>query len=160
MKISASCLIAMLISSLLISCEKPQTKTTKTSSKEFSTLEEKQVFLEKYVNFRRTYEELEYSISYVDGGSSGIPGPTEWDIRIKAKVPANELIDWHAGMTAVKITEHDASKRFDELYENGWTEIDEKTKAKIGSLEWYKDGRKLVAIDAERRIVLYRNYTN
>jgi hypothetical protein len=39
------------------------------------------------VNFRRTYEELEFAISFNDGGSGRVPGPTEWDIRLLAKVP-------------------------------------------------------------------------
>ena len=73
-------------------------KTTNTKSNIFKTLNDKQIFLEKYVSFKRKYSFLEFHISYNDGSCGIIPSPTEWDIKIFATVPIENINDWSDGL--------------------------------------------------------------
>jgi len=104
--------------------------------------------MEQYVTFRRNYEVLEFDISYNDGGGGMVPGPTEWDIRVSAKVPADEINEWFAGMTLTKSAD------------TSWVPSIPNAPANLDAFEWYEDGRKLVGISPDDRIVLYRNFAN
>ena len=92
-------LILILLGAVLAGCDEKGGKTTDTDSAGFTTLAEKKAFLEQYVTFRRNYEELDFDISFIDGGDGRVPGPTEWDVRVRAKVPSTDLADWVSGMT-------------------------------------------------------------
>ncbi|MDA0841458.1 MAG: hypothetical protein O2857_27150, partial [Planctomycetota bacterium] len=70
-------LFALVITLLLAGCGKG--KTTDTVSNKFTTLAEKQEFVERYVKFRRSYDDLHFDLSFVEGGSGMVPGPTEWN---------------------------------------------------------------------------------
>ncbi len=59
--------------------------TTETSSSNLTYLSEKIEFLERYVTFRRNYQSLEFHINYHNNGSSLVPGPSDWDIRLMRK---------------------------------------------------------------------------
>jgi hypothetical protein len=97
------------------------------------------------VNFRRTYEELEFAISFNDGGSGRVPGPTEWDIRLLAKVPVEEIADWTAGLKATM--EVDTS----------WVSRIPKAPPKLEGFGWATAGDRIVGIDRKQRVVAYRN---
>ena len=85
-KMKRSAFLALLSPIFLAACGKEKTQntpaTTDTLSSEFSTLVEKQEFLERYVNFRRSYEDLDFNLMFRAGGGRTIPGATEWNVRI------------------------------------------------------------------------------
>ena len=132
----------------LSSCGGNDSKTTDADSTRFSTLVEKQAFLERYVNFRRSYDDLEFDISYLDGGDGRVPGPTEWDVRILAKVRKELLEEWVSGLPSTKAP--DAS----------WVSSIPNAPTKLDSFQWYSDGIRFVGINREDRLVLYRNQKN
>ena len=129
----------------LSGCGGKTARTTDTDSTEFATLDEKKAFLERYVNFRRTYEELEFDITYTDGGGGRVPGPTEWDIRLAAKVPGNGLDEWIAGLETKQGVD------------TTWVSRIPKAPDKLDGFEWATDGDRLVGIDPKQRLVVYWN---
>lgn len=130
------------------SCDGNDSKTTDSDSTHFSTLADKQAFLERYVSFRRLYDDLDFDISYIDGGDGMVPGPSEWDVRIFAKVPKESLDDWTSGM---------ASAQAPDL---SWVSSIPNAPSKLTSFQWYADGTRVVGISREDRFALYRNHTN
>ena len=68
--------------------------STDTSSDALPSLERRIEFLERYVTFRRGYSDLGFHIAYHNNGGGMLPGPSEWDIRLVAAVPAAELATW------------------------------------------------------------------
>lgn len=118
--------------------------STHTSSGAFATLDEKVAFLERYVTFRRRYLELEYGIFYQNNGGGLVPGPSEWDLTILARVPASELDAWTQGMKRV-------AGRPPELTNLGCEQVD-----LSGLDEWYEELGKYVGLDREHAIVAYR----
>jgi hypothetical protein len=128
--------------------KKTESKTTNTNSAKFETFGEKKAFCERYVKFRRSYEELEFQISYKDGGDGAFPSPTEWDIRIVAKVPKDEIENWIADLKETK----DADTKWITEIPNAPTMFD--------GFQWYEDKGKLVGLDRDKRLVLYRNQAN
>ena len=136
-------LLAPLLALLLSSCGKG--KTTDTRSSDFLTLEEKKEFLERYVKFRRSYDDLEFHIAFIDGGSGAVPGPSEWDIRFSAIVPAAELDHWIDGLEA------------DEAPSTDWIAAIPDGAPELNEFKWYRDDGRNVGIDRKNRRVLYRN---
>lgn len=104
-------------------------------------------FVETYVTFRRTYEQLEYSVWFQNNSGGGIPGPSEWDVHLVAVVPSDELSDWIPdGATAMKAPP-------------AWsTSLDEIDTA--GVAEWHQLGSATVGLDYENSVVVYRNAAN
>jgi hypothetical protein len=133
---------------IIVGCGGKKSKSTDSDSAGFSTLGEKQTFLEQYVNFRRNYEDLEFKVSYLDGGHGRVPGPTEWDIRVAAKVPPGDIKEWFAGMMPAKSPD------------TSWVPSIPKAPANLDAFQWYEDGHRLVGISPDDRIVLYRNLAN
>ena len=125
-------------------------KTTNTLSSEFSTLEEKMLFLQRYFNPKRTYQKLDIAIVYHDNSTGGIPGPSDWDIRLVAIVPPIEIDLWISGL-----------KKMPQTPDTKWlsripTNIDYST-----INEWYDMGfSSVIGINRELGLVVYRNVTN
>lgn len=132
----------------LAGCGGSESRTTDTDSTHFATLAGKQSFLERYVNFRRHYDELEFDVSYLDGGGGMVPGPTEWDVRILAKVPEESLDEWTAGLASTAAPEA------------SWVSSIPNAPATLDSFQWYAEGSRIVGISRGNRSVLYRNHTN
>jgi len=102
--------------------------------------------LEQYVTFRRNYNELEYYLSYSDGGSDrALPANKEWDIRVYAVVPDSELKDWLKGLSPI------AQPKF------GWTSKIPKAGIKIDDFKWFEGDNVLVGVDRGNQKVLYWN---
>ena len=95
----------------------------------------------------RSYEDLDFQVYFRDGGDGGFPSPTEWDIRLVATVPANEIDDWIADLPIAKEAETD------------WVSAIANAPADLKVFEWHLDKNRTVGIDRARRIVLYRNQT-
>ncbi len=72
--------------------------TTDTQSSQFATQEEAITFLEPYVTLPTEVEKLAYHIVYYDN-SQGIPGPSDWDMKIAVKVSPQNLEQWLEGFT-------------------------------------------------------------
>ena len=139
-------LFAIALTIFLVGCGNG--KTTDTLSTAFSTVAEKQEFLERYVKFRRRYDDLHFRLSFIDGGSGRTPGPTEWDICVFAIVPAGEIDQWIDGLSAA--TEPELN----------WVSDIPEAPNDLSDFDWHEDGRRLVGIDREKRIVLYRNHAS
>lgn len=67
--------------------------TTKTSSKQFATKEERLEFLKKYLKEYSPINDAEYFIEFYNNVSR-VPGPSEWDITVALKVPQDKINDW------------------------------------------------------------------
>ena len=138
----------VLLLPLLDGCGGNASKTTDGDSRRFATVTEKQAFLERYVSFRRCYDELDFAIRYIDGGDGMVPGPTEWDVRILAKVPAESLDEWVSGMELIQTS--DVS----------WVSSIPNAPTMMASIEWYSGGGRIVGISRGNRQVLYRSHGN
>jgi len=119
--------------------------TTDTSSTRFATLAEKIEFLERYVQFRRTYKDLDFEIDFRNGGSGRVPGPSEWDIQIVARVPSAEIPSWTQGLNPTDEPEID------------WLDDLPGRIDRSGLSAWFGSGGRLVGVDEENAIVVYRN---
>lgn len=126
-------------------CEPSGPATTSTRSSEFITLDERTDFLNKYVTFRRTYETLDFDIMYQNNGGGMVPGPSDWDIRLVAKVPTSELQAW------IPVGVHPSSAPDATWVDTVPTSID-----LSGVSEWYIDGKQVIGINPDKRIVVYR----
>ncbi len=71
--------------------------TTNTYSSQFSNDAEKIAFLKRYLILHSAIESTEFHIVYHDN-SSGIPGPSDWDMRIVLKVAPRNLVLWHKNL--------------------------------------------------------------
>ena len=127
----------------LVSCG--EDKSTTTDSRAFSTLAEKKEFLEKYASFRRSYQSLDFNISYRDGESGLVASPTEWDIRLLAEVPPQEIDQWF----------HDLEPTTNA--DQTWISEIPNAPSDLSGFKWYQDSRRTVGIDQDKRMVLYRN---
>jgi hypothetical protein len=139
---------------VMVSCElgcQSQTTgpaTTDTSSSSLTTLSEKIEFLERYVTFRRSYQSLEFHINYHNNGGGLVPGPSDWDIRLIAQVPAAELPQWIPPGIA-------SSNSSDQQ----WLSIVPTANQANSITEWYIGPGTVVGIDRWRAIVVYRRWT-
>jgi hypothetical protein len=118
--------------------------TVNTDSSKFATHAEKVALVEKYVSFRRSYESLDFTINFLNGGGTS---PSEWDIRLIAVVPEAEISQWTAGFTA--------GGSGGEWIKTVPTSLD-----LTGVTEWHTAASRTVGIDRGKRIVVYRNVAN
>lgn len=114
-----------------------------TTSSSFATLPEKVAFLERYVTFRRHYEQLEYGVFYQNNGGGCVPGPSEWDLTIVARVPSHELDAWTSDLERVSTRPPELTNLASELDTSGVS-------------EWYEALGKTVGVDRSASIVMYR----
>ena len=125
-------------------------ETTLSSSDQFTTLTEKVAFLERYVNFRRAYEDLAFLIDYRNNGGGFIPGPSEWDIRILASVPEHEIEQWTGGMEKTRMPDID------------WMNSLPAKAGPARKFDWYRSGAdtsgRVVGVDRKRRRIVYRTW--
>ena len=142
-------LLALLFPLLFAGCGKEKTQntptTTDTLSSEFSTLVEKQEFLERYVNFRRSYEDLDFNLMFRAGGGRTIPGATEWNVRILATVPEGEIEQWIDGLAPASAPNLN------------WVSDIPDAPTDLNGFEWYEGDRVIIGIDRKSGAVLYQN---
>lgn len=144
-----SCFQWLLVLLLFTGCTPSGPPSIETTSAAFATLGERAAVLEKYVTFRRRYEALDFAINFRNNSGGVPPGPTEWDIRLIAQVPATELTNWiPAG--AKSISNPDTS----------WLKDVPTTIDLRGLSEWYEQGRIQIGVDRAQRIIAYRNWAN
>jgi hypothetical protein len=111
------------------------------------TVAERVALLEKYVTFRRGYESLDFAIRYQNNGGGMVPGPSEWDIRVVAVVPASEMGAWIPAGVAAR-SDVDAA----------WVKEVPTGVDVSGVREWYVTGGVVVGVDRSKRVVVYRNW--
>jgi hypothetical protein len=135
----------LLVSVLLpMGCGKSGPDSVNRTSAGLASLKERVDFLERHVTFRRTYESLDFAIYDYNGGEGMLPSPSEYNIRLVAMVPAAELAAWIPAGSPVAAADTD------------WLKAVPTSVELSGINEWYVDGRKIVGVDRERRIVAYR----
>jgi len=126
----------------------PGPKSTDISSDSIPTLSDRITYLNEYVAFRRSYQALDFHIRFRNGGDGMIPSPSEWDIRIVAVVPPEELTKWiPLGVTATPTAERQ------------WLESVPHADRAVGIREWYVSNNKVVGVDRESSVVAYRLWT-
>lgn len=145
MKLTAAMRIALLmLTGLAIGCSGSGPASTDTVSSSLQTLESRVEFLERHVTFRRTYRELEFHIVF-HNNSSGLPGPSEWDVRLVARVPPDELTQWiPAGVQPLETADTD------------WLSSVPQPEKAVGITEWYSEPRRVIGIDRKESVVVYR----
>ncbi|MGL6073981.1 MAG: hypothetical protein ACRC8S_07455 [Fimbriiglobus sp.] len=122
--------------------------TTNTLSSTMPKLADRVEFLERYVTFRRGYDDLHFHIAY-QNNISGVPGPSDWDVRLMATVPAAELDSWVPEGVVASATA-----------DTVWLRSVPGSLSASGIREWYTSARLIVGIDRERRLVVYRRWSN
>ncbi len=144
---AVSLMVATSSLTLLSGCRPNGPATPASNSSQFATLEQKIDFLNRYVTFRRAYETLDFDIAYLNGSSSRVPGPSEWDVRLVATVPASELPAWIP----------QGKQPLAALPDRQWLDSVPTSLDLSAVSEWYEDGGRTTGIDRQRRIIVYRN---
>ena len=136
----------LLICLLFLGCTSSGPPSIQTTSAAYTTLAERIAVLERYVTFRRSYETLAFAIHYRNNSAGLTPGPSEWDIRLIAQVPAAEFADWIPAGAKPPVKP-----------DTGWFK-DVPTEFELSGLsEWHELGRVQVGIDRVQRIIAYRH---
>jgi len=140
--------LALLTAIALAGCSGPSgPPSTDTSSDDLPSLERRIEFLDRYVTFRRGYCDLSFHIAYRNNGGGLVPGPSEWDIRLVAAVPAAELAAWVPPDLAP--TPSADMQWLVGVPGDGHAD---------GIREWYTSPGLVVGIDRERSVVAYRRW--
>lgn len=111
----------------------------------FSQLSEKIKFLEQYIRFRRTYNELNFCILFQNNSGGLLSGPSDWDIQIVAKIPKSEIELWTKGLLPTTLPNADWVKEVP-----GSIDIS-------GVSVWFKQDNRLVGVDNTNNVIVYRN---
>ena len=142
-------LAAPLLALLLGGCDGGGPASVRTDSSAVPTVAERAAILKPYVPFDRTYETLDFDIYYQNNAGGGVPGPSDWDVRVIATVPAGELVAW-VPTNLPRVAKPDRA----------WLATVPTDLDLTGITEWYgvdyADRRDAVGIDRARRIVAYR----
>jgi len=120
----------------------------RTSSASFETLAEKVAFVERHVTFRRTYKGLDFNIFFQNNGGGMLPGPSDWDVRLRATVPVSEIDDWIGGLS-----------RADAPVDISWTQAIPGGREPTEGTAFFANGGVILGVDRERGTVFYRNTT-
>lgn len=131
---------------LFAGCAPSGPKSANEKSTARPQLSERVAFIEQYVKFRRSYKSLEYDVEYHNNGGVVLSGPSEWDIKILAAIPPKEIYDWLPA--AITPVQKPVPK---------WVTALPGNIATSGITEWYIDGKRLIGVDRENAIIVYRN---
>lgn len=82
-----------------LACSADKDLTTDTRSSQFADRSEKLAFLARYLKRAPGPVDAEYAIWYHDNGRGGVPGPSDYDIRIIVRVVPDSLDGWTEGLT-------------------------------------------------------------
>ena len=142
-------LTAPLLALLLGGCDGGGPASVKTDSSAVPTVAERAAILKPYVPFDRTYETLDFDIYYQNNAGGLVPGPSDWDVRVIATAPADELAAW-VPANLPRVAKPDRA----------WLKTVPTDLDLGGITEWYgvdfANRRDAVGIDRARRIVAYR----
>lgn len=126
-------------------CGQSGPDSVKINSSAISSMSERITILERYVNFRRSYESLDFDLIYHNNSGGLVPGPSDWDIRLVTRVPRSELPTWVISGSTVTTPDRDWLKSVP-------------TRSDLSGLnEWYQEGGCIVGLDRAQHIVAYRS---
>lgn len=136
-------IVLILTMMTIISCSSDVSLTTNTHSASFQTIEEKIDFLKKYIKIESSYSTLDYHIIFHDNSGGLVPGPSDWNIMIKATIKLLEISSW------VK----DAQKiEYPDLH---FSDI----KYEPNNYQWYKRGEAIIGVDYNNNEIVYSFHT-
>ena len=72
--------------------------TTDTRSSAFATDAEKITFLRRYLHLKTPIQATEFHIVYHDNSGGGVPGPSDYDLRVALLIDQPNLDAWTAGL--------------------------------------------------------------
>ena len=141
--------LTVILCLLMLGCSRqsgpPSTSSTYTPSQ---SLKQRIDFVEKYVAFRREYEELEYAIDF-QNNSGFVPAPSDWDVKIIAKVPAATVGEWIKNSQTIPYGKWN-------WHTTTATNIDTS-----GINAWYTAGSSItIGVDRANSVIAYRNSSN
>jgi hypothetical protein len=93
-------------------------RSTNTNSKQFATDVDKIRFLKRYLTLPSAVEATEFYVVYHDN-SSGIPGPSDWDIQAVLKVAPQHLSAWTQNLKA-NLKKQDLAWGYRLAQQRGW----------------------------------------
>jgi hypothetical protein len=105
-------------------------------------------FIENYVTFKRNYNKLEYDITYQNNGGGIVPGPSDWDIKLLAVIPAAEIVEW----IPTNATRVNAQPPKWLIQMSGSIPITDMT-------EWYRTRNSEIGIDRANSTIAFRSTT-
>ena len=121
-------------------------ESVKETSASKSTLAERIQFLESYVKFRRKYDKLEYNIYYQNNSGGRLPGPSDWDIRLVAQVPSDEIAQWIS-----------PDMKAGNPPKDGW-HLSTANEIDVNNVtQWHIAGGRSLGIDPDGSIIVYRS---
>lgn len=82
-----------------LACSADKDLTTDTRSSQIADRSEKLAFLARYLKRAPGLVDAEYAIWYQDNGRGGVPGPSDYDIRVLARVIPDSLDAWTEGLS-------------------------------------------------------------
>lgn len=133
-----------------VGCTPTGSSSTNTTSDAFQTLAAKVEFLERYVTFRRSYESLDFHIRFEVSGVVSVPGPSDYDVRLCAQVPVEQLDLWIPS----------GIKPSSNVPDLEWLTSVPGNHDVSGISEWFVDHRKIIGLDRKRNIVVYHAWSN
>jgi hypothetical protein len=104
-------------------------------------------FISRYVPAGRSFEDLVFSVVYHDNSGGPVPGPSDWDIRLVAVVPAGQLDLWTIGMEPCGAPD------------TSWLSSVPGGVPRDRLDEWFAGPGASAGLDRERRIVAWRSWT-
>lgn len=126
-------------------CDRSGSASHLTTSAVTDTLADRVAFVERVVPFRRSYETLDYAATFQDYSGGWVPGPSDWELRLVATVPADGLDAWVP-----------AGASIGSAGPPSWLEEVPTAVPTGGITEWYDNGSQQVGLDRENRVVAYR----
>lgn len=120
------------------------------SSEDFSTIEEKEEFLAKYIQIAdKSFEKLDFHVFYNDNSGGMVPGPSDMNVSFIAQVPQDEINIWIKDLKSL------SNKPDFSCFSKVSTEIDYS-----GISEWYElKGNSFIGVDRKNSIIIYRFLT-
>lgn len=127
----------------ILSCSSELSLTTNTHSSSFQKIEEKIDFLNKYINIESSYAELDYHIIYHDNSAGLVPGPSDWNIMIKATIKPLDIQNWVKDAQKIKHPNfHFSNINYDP-----------------DSYQWYRRGEAIIGVDYNNNEIVYSHRT-
>ena len=130
----------------LVGCQSAPSKTTDTHSRSLPDLKARQQFLARYAKLPTAVQDLVFHVVYHDNSGGGLPGPSDWDIRVLAKVSEADLGAWTAGLAA-------ASEKIDMAW------VGDLADWELGQAEQYSGEGFVLLVFPQERVVAKRWFT-